>query len=770
MTQQPALSSSDDERTVPRVLQEFQINRLLPSLTAGLVGSVLEILMGISYVALIFSGSLSQFTAAGIGLALFSTIILTATVAILSSLRGSVSGTQDSPAVILALIAAAIAAAMPVTATSDELFLTIIAALALSTILTGGFFLALGLFNLGGLVRFIPYPVIGGFSAGTGWLFVQGSVTVMTNVHLTAANLATVFAPEMLLRWLPGLVFAIVLVVVLQRFHHFLVMPGLIIMAIGAFYVTLWLFGISADEAMNQGWLMGPFPEGGLWQPLSLSDLSHVHWSVIFGQVGSIATVLLISVISLLLNASVIELALERDIDLNRELRAAGLANMVAGLGSGIPGFTGISTTTLGYRIGADSRLVGLTVAVLAATVLYFGPLFLTFLPRIVVGGLLLFLGLEFLVEWVYKAWAKFSWSEYLIIITILAVVVVVGFLEGVAVGLVLAMVLFVITYSRINVVKHTLSGANSHSLVERPRLYHHLLRKRGERLYILELQGFLFFGTAHRLLEQVRWRFDNADLPSPQFVVFDFRQVSGLDASAVLSFVKIKQLAQARNSVLVFTHLSPPMRQQMAGQLLIDTDSDTWRTFPDLDHGIEWCEEQLIRVFEEVGFSAKSRVDRRNLKAALSQSDDLANLFETLIPESQAQTNALDTMLPYMEQKDVAAGEYLIRQGEPPTGLYFIEAGQVTVHLNGHNEHPTRLRTMGTGTVVGEMSTYLGTPASASVVTDQPSSVLYLSLERLQEIETTDPHITAAFHKFMAQLQSERLASANDTLNALLR
>ncbi|MCB0213800.1 MAG: cyclic nucleotide-binding domain-containing protein, partial [Anaerolineae bacterium] len=256
----------------------------------------------------------------------------------------------------------------------------------------------------------------------------------------------------------------------------------------------------------------------------------------------------------------------------------------------------------------------------------------------------------------------------------------------------------------------------------------------------------------------------------SPRFIVFDFRQVSGLDASATLSFVKIKQLAQARNSVLVFTHLSAPMRQQLAGQVLTDEDHDTWHTFSDMDHGIEWCEEQMIQVFEDVGFSAKPRAARRNLEGVLSQSNSLTNLFEALIPESQTQAGALDEMLPYMEQKDVETGVYLIRQGEPPTGLYFIEGGQVTVYVTDRDGHPRRLRTMGAGTVVGEMGAYLGRPASASVVTDQPSSVLYLSVERLQEIEATMPHIIAAFHKFMVQLQSERLASANDTLNALLR
>ncbi|HEX9925479.1 MAG TPA: SulP family inorganic anion transporter, partial [Anaerolineae bacterium] len=653
-------------------------------------------------------------------------------------------------------------------------FLTIIAALGLSTVLIGAFFLALGFFKLGGLIRFIPYPVIGGFSAGTGWLMTRGAVTVMADTPLTLTHLPGLLEPGTLLRWLPGLAVAIVVMVVLQRFSHFLIMPGLIMAAIGLFYLILWGAGITVAGAEAQGWLMGPFPEGGLWQPLSPSDLNQVNWSIIVGQAGSVATVLLIGVISLLLNASVIELVVKRDIDFNRELRAAGIANLAAGLGAGMPGYSGISATTLGYKVGADSRLVGLMVAAVTGAILFWGTSILSVVPKMVVGGLLLFLGLDLLVEWVYRAWFKFSWVDYLIIITILMVVVGVGFLQGVIVGIVLAGVLFVVTYSRINVVKHTLSGANCHSKVERPLIYHHLLKERGEWLYILELQGFIFFGTAHRLLEQVRRRLADPDLPSPSFILFDFRQVSGLDASAILSFVKIKQLAQAQNIVLVFTHLSPQMMRQLARQVLIDEDRDTWRTFTDLDHGIEWCEEQIIQVFEGVGLSAKPRATRRQLKGFLPQSNRLANLFEYFVPESQtrsaAQTGEMDGMMQYMEQKEVKEGDYLIRQGEKSTGIYFIEEGQVTVQVEGNDGRTVRLRTMGPGTVVGEMGVYLGTLASASVVTDQPGSILYLSLNRLQEIEATAPHLMVAFHKFMVQLQSERLASANDTLQALLR
>jgi SulP family sulfate permease len=295
-------------------------------------------------------------------------------------------------------------------------------------------------------------------------------------------------------------------------------------------------------------------------------------------------------------------------------------------------------------------------------------------------------------------------------------------------------------------------------------------LQERGDWVYILELQGFIFFGTAHRLLEQVRHRLHEANRLTPRFILFDFRQVSGLDASAELSFVKIKQLAQSRNIVLIFTDLSPEMRHQLERQVLTAQDQSAWRTFTDLDHGLEWGEEQLLRLFEGVGFSDKPRPVRRRLGKFLAQSKKLMGLFDSFgLAEPPTSDPPLDGLMAYMEQKKVATGTSLIRQGEEVTGIYFIKEGQVTAQMAGDDGCIVRLRTMRAGTVVGEMGAYLGTPASASVVTDQPSLVFYLSTERLQDLEASAPHLTVAFHKFMVQLQSERLARANDTLRALL-
>jgi SulP family sulfate permease len=408
--------------------------------------------------------------------------------------------------------------------------------------------------------------------------------------------------------------------------------------------------------------------------------------------------------------------------------------------------------------------------------VLFTGDALLTLFPKPVLGGLLLFLGLDFLVAWVYDAWFKLPRIDYGVVILILTVITLVGFLEGIGLGVVLAVILFVIEYSRINVVRHTLSGATYQSNFQHPRLYQHLLRRKGDWIYILELQGFIFFGTTYNLLKQVRRRINHAQLPAPRFVVLDFRRVNGFDTSAVFSFARMKQLAVAQNIVLVFTHLSPKMQHQLEKEVFRAEDNAVWRIFPDLDRGVEWCEAQTIQILESVGITPKTKSTKQRLQDTLPSIDKFDRLLNFLAEEDTEQTAVEDRpfdmtwLIPYMEQMDVQPGYTLIRQGELAPGLYYIATGQVTAQLEQIDGQTMRLRTMGKETVVGEMGLYLGTPASASVIVDQPSTIYFLSTRKLTEMENTVPQITAALHKFMAQHLSQRLLSANNRLQALLK
>ena len=158
---------------------EFQSKHLFPNIVAGLISGILTVIIEISLAALIFSGDLSRFVSNGIGITLFSSFVIGIVVALTSSLRGSVGIGQDIPAAILAPVAAGIAASLAPAATPEATYITVVAVIAVTSLVTGIGFLLMGIFRLGGLIRFIPYPVIGGFLAGTGWLLVKGSFGVM---------------------------------------------------------------------------------------------------------------------------------------------------------------------------------------------------------------------------------------------------------------------------------------------------------------------------------------------------------------------------------------------------------------------------------------------------------------------------------------------------------------------------------------------------------------------------------------------------------------
>ena len=649
-----------------------------------------------AFAALIFSGGLADSLSKGIGLMLVASMVIAILTARFSSLKGTVARLQDSAVAVLAVVAAAIVSEMPVSATVEEKFITVVVAIALSSLLTGALFLSLGQLKLGNLIRFIPYPVIGGFLAGSGLLLTFGAISLLVGVPVTGYFLLYhMMQIELWVKLLPGLLFAVFLLMTMRRRGHALVIPSFLMLGIVGFYVFLGVTNTSIAMAAEQGWLLGAstMKWESLLQLPSLSDLGQVNWSAIGQQTSSLVFIAVASTVAILLNATGIELVTDQDADLNQDLKAAGVANMAAGLMGGMVGYHSVSQSALIYKMGAKSRSIGLVLAFVCGTVLLFGGQLLLYFPNFVLGGLLLFLGLSILATWVYDAWFKMPVAEYLVIIVILIAIIVVGILEGIGLGVVLGMILFVVDYSRINVVRHILTGNNFHSNVNRPRQHGELLREEGDRLYVLELQGFIFFGTAQKLLDIVRIRINDRDLPPLRFLLLDFRLVNGVDSTGLLGFTRIRQLTETRGITAVLTHLSLKIQRQMKGVLTEQPDS--LRIFSDLDHGIEWCEDRIIASFENIDASATPLTLMKRLEEALSHSVSSVN------------------PLSYFEQRKAEKGEHIVTQGNDPEGLYFIEKGQVTVELEDSNGRITRLRTMQTGTVVGELGFYLGRKAS---------------------------------------------------------
>src|SRR5436305_1468021 len=166
----PRLRAKMSVSALTAVRPRFALERVFKDLVAGAVCGFLAIVLSISFASLLLPAELHNFLPAAIGIALFSTMVAAALAALVSPIPGAVSVVQEIPVVAIAGMASAIAAAMAGRANPETTFVTIVAASMLATIATGLVLLLLGFFRLGSLIRFVPFPVIGGFLAGTGWL------------------------------------------------------------------------------------------------------------------------------------------------------------------------------------------------------------------------------------------------------------------------------------------------------------------------------------------------------------------------------------------------------------------------------------------------------------------------------------------------------------------------------------------------------------------------------------------------------------------------
>ena len=728
-------------------MSENQVkSNIVPSIIAGVIGGIIKIVAAMAFSALIFTGTLAAYLPQGIGIVLFGFLLFAVISTFTASYPVNINTPQDIPIAIIALIATTVMANSGKDWDAETTFQFIFVTIALTSILVGIFFFILGTLKLGKLVRFIPYPVVGGFLAGTGWLIVKFAFIMTAGMGLSLDNVVSLFDQATLLKWFPGLIFGLIMLISSRYTKHYLLIPALIAIGITSFYAIMFFYGFSYTDLESNGYLLGPFPEGGLFQGLPLKYLSDFKWSIFLEQLPAIGTMMILNTISVLFNYSGLEIIIKKDLDLDQELKTTGIGNIIAGLGGAPPGHLSLGGTLLSISIGSKSKLTNIIIALLCALTLFFGSEVLSFFPRIILGGLLFNLGLSFLVDWLYSTWSRVPKTDYTIILLIFLVIGTVGFLEGIITGLLMSVVLFVVSYSKVEIIKHELTGKTFHSNVERSESLKNIIDDSGDQTLILPLQGFIFFGSANRLLERIKLHLQSQNEKNLKYLVFDFKQVTGVDSSTINSFNKLRILAELNNFQVLFCNLTPQIISQFEAEGLFADSMDLFLKFDDLDHGMEWCEEEIISETTIGSNKQKEEIDE-------------IKLFEEKFAD----------LLTYFESKDINQNTTLIEQGNDPEGLYFIKSGRVTVELRSSN-NKIRLKSMGTGTVVGEVSLYLKTQATASVISNTACETYFLSHENFEKLNKEDPERAAELHTYIVKLLSDRLAKSNATIQALMQ
>ena len=712
----PALASE--------LMADAKSARFPAALSVGVFMAVRRIFGGIYLAAIIFSGPMAPFAVRGAGALLFGSCALCLITALTSTYKGALSAPMSAPAAILFTIGVSVTASMS-DASGEAMFVTMIVIMGLSTVITAVCFLLIGEFRLANLFRFMPYPVVSGFLAGLGWFMVVGGFSVMCGISPNWETLPRLLEFDMILRWAPGVLYAFGLFFIMMRWSHFLILPASAVLAIGLCHAVLFALGISVEQAGEAGILLAGIPTGSLWPPIGLGDLIQVDWGVVALQVPDLLGVALIMLILLVMNVSAVELGANVEMDMNREFRAGTVGCLIAGLGGSSPGCIGAGRSLMSHAAGANTRLTGVVTALVLGSVLFVGGNVLEVFPRLLIGGLVLFVGIGLLNKWLVATRKEMPWSDYGIVLSIAVAVGLLGFLEGLAVGLVVTVIFFVVRFSRVDVVAASFTGRDRPSKRIRSAIHRAILREQGERVRVHLLGGYIFFGSASSLGDRLKQTL-KAD-PPPRCLLLDFAGVSGFDISAVNVFSRVIRVARQVQSQVVLSTMPERFRLTLRRSL---PDRD-WRNLlfeEDLDHGLERCEEIVIAEWTRLHGTSE---DTREALFDVSIDDAVRQL------ERQARFEELTERLrPWLQFRDYATGETIVARGERQEGMQLLIGGRAAVR----GEHGgARMAEYGPGDALEPQAAFEDHVAGVDVAAAEPCRTVLMTASARQSLERDD-------------------------------
>lgn len=721
---------------------------IIRELLAGVLSAFLAVVAAVSFARLIFSGDLQPFIAQGLGLALFSCMVASIITAIGTRYQFNVGAPRSPASAVLAVVGGSFAVLLGKQGNPDALFPTLVAFMGLTSLSTGIFFVIAGKIKLGKLIRYVPYPVIGGFIAGIGAVIVKRTFYTLTNISLSFDSIHLFFEVDALVLWLIPLFCGVLMFVLQERFKHYSVLPSLVMGVAVLFFGYFFSKGATLVDIREGGWLLGSFPSGLLWPPFNLSTFALTDWNLIADDAGHLVAIVLINVFTLLMHSSAYEVLRNDNMDLNHELFVAGVANVAVGAGGGMPSYSSMSTNNLVYDMNAVSRLTGYVFAGFCCLFFFFGGTVLSFMPNLIIGALLFYQGFAFFVLRIRDAWKTLPWIDFGILLLITATILIVGFLAGVVVGFLMFTLIFIVQYSALNVVKKELPGDIHHSNVMRTPKEMAFLEKRGGQIHLLILEGYIFFGTASQLFEKVMKQIESHDDLPLKFPIFDFSKVSGLDASAVFSFSKLLKKAQDHGFQVIYTHLSTNIRKQLKIGGAFCPEYRFCHVFSDTDHALEYCENQLL---EEAGVEGEEECDLpQSLLARLKNSQQVK------------------TLVNHLQEGSVQQGDYLFHEGDPQDGLYFIREGLVSVEVN-QDGNVIRLQELGPGAVVGEIALYTESKRIASICASKDTKYYHLSTAAFDALQSESKEVSYAINYFIVDLLASRLKKANQQIQFLM-
>jgi sulfate permease, SulP family len=747
----------DQEISVQSVSDGSRASPMLPGLLkagrdggkdliAGLVAAVVLIGNIVSFGALMFPGDLSSGIPIVIWAMLIGSCIGGGCIAAATSLPPLASGI-DSPtgAVLVLLSATAGTDVLAAGGTPHSAVQTIMLLFTAATVLSGALLYGLGKAKWGAYFRFVPYFVVGGFMAATGWFLIAGGVR-MTSGH--AFSFTGITARWTLLQG-TRLGAAAGVIAVLLSIRQWVKWP----FALPFSLVAMWVTGVFVLRSLGfsdtaHGFYLPSLGTLTRWSPFDAVRGSQMTWSMAAALVPQLLAVTIVTLISLVTKVSSIEVGRQASGDLDCEFRAHGLASLVAAPFGGIASGLQVGTSRLLEHAGGATRMSGVFCALALGAVAISNFDLPGLIPIPIIAGLVFYLGYTFIVDALWRPFSQRAWFDLVLVTAMMIVCIQYGFLVGIVVGLICACVLFAISYARRGVVRRHVTRADFASYVERSAIAADYLRDNGAAIQLYWLSGYIFFGSSESVFERIRGDIRELGQGRVKYVVLDFGTVSGADASAVVSFSKLRNFCNQQDVTIIYCSLSAANRAVLEGGGLIGGKSKH-KVFADLPYSLAWSEDEMLA------------------KAGLELDGGDAG-FAPWLQRELGNTADVAEILAYFDRKVVDGSQVLYRQGEPANTIDLVAAGNLAVEITRTDGSSLRVRRITTYKVVGEMGFFRRSVRMAAVLSDGPATLFTLTRENFERMRLERPDLAASFDDFILCVLADRLEFANHAVAAL--
>ncbi|MBP3808129.1 MAG: sulfate permease [Eubacterium sp.] len=447
--------------------------------------------------------------------------------------------------------------------------------LALATVMAGILLIVMGFLRLGSLIRFIPYTITTGFTAGIavtilvgqikdflGLTYPQGTVTIetMEKVEAIVRNISTINVQALI-------VGAVCLVILIVWPYISEKIPGSLIAVIVGILMVRFL-------KMNVNTIGDLYTISNKLPVFAMPDFS---LAMIKNVAPDAVTIAILAAIESLLSCVVADGMINSHHRSNMELIAQGAGNIGSALLGGIPATGAIARTAANIKNGGRTPIAGMVHSIVLILVLVLLMPYAALIPMPTIAAIL------FMVAYNMCQWRTFVHlcktspkSDIAVLVVTFVLTVVFDLVVAIEIGMIMACVLFMKRMSDESVV----SGWKYYDPEEDPDGID--LKEIPKHVRIYEISGPMFFGDADRLAG-VHFK------DFTKVIIFRMRGVPALDASAMHAMEQLYDRCEAAGVQMVFSHVNEqPMKTMEKSGFVEKVGRDNFR--PHIDDAIEWA------------------------------------------------------------------------------------------------------------------------------------------------------------------------------------